>query len=301
MISDLGESDPTKFIRHLWNSNRKFTREKLLYRTISKEINNPRKSEDFLNLLKDYALIYSALTNPLTTSYFDNPEIIDSLNNLKNLKASTFYPVILAMKQVSYFTDGDLLNVIRKIETMVFRNFAIGKKNPSPFEVFFAELALKIYNKSIKTVNGILFELQNKTDSDESFVSEFSSWSGSSSSKDLIRYIFRKIHAHIDPNNEISVINTDVHIEHIMPINYDNWDVSEDQHYNYLWKLGNLTLLSGAINKDLSNKSFEEKKPRYLESFIQPNKEIAKFNKWTEIEIQERQNQLAQYALLIWN
>lgn len=114
--------------------------------------------------------------------------------------------------------------------------------------------------------------------------------------------ILRKVHNKLDPNNELNINNTEVHIEHIMPEDISNWNIDEETHKGYLWRLGNLALLSGKLNIDNSNKTFEEKKINFLESKIEPNKGIATNNeKWGLEEIGKRQRELAQVGLLIWN
>lgn len=299
MVNDLGQADLTKFIRHYWNSNRKFTREKLLYRTISKEINNPRKSEEFLENLKSFSLIYSSLTHPSENTYFKNSGIQNTLQSLKILNASTFYPVILSLKQLSNFNDLDISKVLLKLESMIFR-ISIAGLNPNKYEVYFSNLAKNIYDKVFKTTDEIISNISKEIVQDEVFVTNFALWNGSPSSKDLIRYIFRKIHAYLDPNHEINIINTDVHIEHIMPSNIDKWEVSDEIHSAYLWRLGNLALLGGPLNIEISNKPFIEKKEHYFISSIMPNKDLVKYNKWTETEINDRQKFLSEIAVKIW-
>ena len=78
------------------------------------------------------------------------------------------------------------------------------------------------------------------------------------------------------------------------------WQVSEDVHEPYLWRLGNLALLSGPKNIANSNKAFDIKKPSYSASKIEPNHELANNNEWTTVEIEARQQQFADYAIQIW-
>jgi hypothetical protein len=85
-----------------------------------------------------------------------------------------------------------------------------------------------------------------------------------------------------------------------MPQKSDRWLIDEDTHEKYLWRLGNLALLSGVKNESISNKPFEEKKHEYESSAICPNKEIAKNNSWGTDEIIERQQEFAMIAKKIW-
>ena len=96
MVASLDKADPTKFIRHFWNSCHDFTRDKALYRTISKEISSPKASKDLLNTLVGLAPTYHSISFPNEDSIFQNTSLLSSLNALRVLKARSFYPVILA-------------------------------------------------------------------------------------------------------------------------------------------------------------------------------------------------------------
>lgn len=48
MNENLGNIDPTKFIRHYWNSQYRFIREKDLYKSIRKRIDTPKRVELFI-------------------------------------------------------------------------------------------------------------------------------------------------------------------------------------------------------------------------------------------------------------
>ncbi|MBO6239474.1 MAG: HNH endonuclease [Butyrivibrio sp.] len=64
--------------------------------------------------------------------------------------------------------------------------------------------------------------------------------------------------------------------------------------------MGNLCLLKGKFNQEISNKVFPEKKQRYKDSKIEPNSKIAKYKKWDETSIKKRIDELYSYAPNIW-
>lgn len=299
MVNTLDKTDPTKYIRHFWNSNQIFTREKDLYRSISKSMASPRASKEFLKKLEQYAQTYHDISVPDENVKYTDAALVKSLCALKLLKASSFYPVILAMEQAD-FTEADIRDVVQTIETYTFRNFTICGKVANKSERFFAGLAKEIYDGTLDTVKAIQDCVKAEMVSDLEFADAFSIWVGSKSTKESVRYILRKIHKHLDQDNEINIDNTEVHIEHIMPADNSNWQVPEDVHEAYLWRLGNLALLSGAANISISNKLFADKKQRYATSKIEPNKDIAANTQWTSQEIEQRQRTFAQYALTIW-
>ncbi|WP_443873284.1 GmrSD restriction endonuclease domain-containing protein, partial [Mitsuokella multacida] len=47
--------------------------------------------------------------------------------------------------------------------------------------------------------------------------------------------------------------------------------------------------------------SFKNKKIEYQKSLIKPNSELVKYDEWTPKQIEDRQKELADTALKIWN
>lgn len=104
-------------------------------------------------------------------------------------------------------------------------------------------------------------------------------------------------------------------IEHVLPVTWDkNWPFEDDpfveqgsddpkaQNRNQLiHTLGNLTLLSSELNISSGNKSFIEKKSKFdKHTGLFLNKWFTNKSKWTEDDICERGNHLANLAARIW-
>ncbi len=299
MMSDLDKVDPTKYIRHFWNSRSEFTREKALYRVISNKITTNADCKKFMKSIEENAMCYHDMVCPEEISEFTDDGITRSLGALKTLNASSFYPIVLAMKQKSY-SEEDIASVLYEIESYVFRNATICGKTANTSEVFFADVALKIYKGDYVNTDAICQEIKSKMVSDQEFSDAFKIWRGKSRGKETIRYIFRRIHTHLDEGSELSIESSTVHIEHIMPVDNTKWQVEKEEHDEYLWRLGNLCLLSGKFNKQISNKVFADKKCRYGDSKIEPNKKLIEYDEWNKENIESRQSDLADIALEIW-
>lgn len=96
-------------------------------------------------------------------------------------------------------------------------------------------------------------------------------------------------------------------IEHIMPQHLtNNWvkmlgDSYEEIHETWVHRLANLTLT--AYNSEYSNRSFDEKKTMkngFIDSGIKMNQYIARFDKWTLNELEQRNEHLINRCLEIW-
>ena len=306
MIDHLDTADPTKYIRHYWNSSHSFVRDKELYHEITRKIVSARDSNELMERLEKYAQAYHDMANPEDSNYFSEQVLINSLSALNTMKARTYYPVVLAMLQAEVkFSEKDIAKVVSTVETYIFRNFTICGKVANRMDILMSDIALSIYESELNSVEDICSAIRNGYKGKEGMVSDIEFKTQfeiyKQSNKEIIRYILRKIHNYLENGkNEINVNNMEVHIEHIMPVNNNKWNVDIEFHDEYLWRLGNLALLSDKLNGSASNDSFDAKKPYYRESKIEPNKQLAKNSKWGKEEIEARQKQLAGYALEIW-
>lgn len=83
----------------------------------------------------------------------------------------------------------------------------------------------------------------------------------------------------------------------------DDWrrEIGEgdEVHRKYLDTLGNLTLTG--INSELGNMGFSEKKKKYVESGVSMNRDLCRYERWSEPEILKRSESLADYAVKIWS
>lgn len=301
MISNLDGADPTKYIRCFWNSSsQKIVREKELYRRVVAEITTPVQSRIFLEDLEKYSQMYHDMVFPKDNDSFSDAGIVTCLENLSYLKASTFYSVIIAMlRRTNPFDEKTIHHVLEKIETLYFRNNTICRKTANVLEVFFCDLAYKIYSEQLDSEDEIISEIEGQMVSDNVFREAFEVWH--STAKETIRYILYKIHLEIaDNTTQVSKDNSVVHIEHIMPKNYSKWNVSESMHEEYVSRLGNLALMNGKLNTKVSNDTFENKKHIYKDSPIFPNQDVYNYDVWDEKSIEDRQKCLTTYAMKIW-
>jgi len=296
-IENLDKIDATKFIRHYWNSRAEFAREKDLYKKIREEINTPKKSEEFTKNLFEMSEVYKGLVNPEEEYGFTDNDLNKILINLKVMKASSFYPVILSMKNME-FDDTQINEVAKSIEILVFRNFVVAGKVANKYEILFAKIAQKIYEKEFTTVDEICTKIKSETISNEEFLNDFKVFS--INTVPVAKYVLREINNFI--NNEVYVIedNQKIHLEHVMPKTKGDWNVSDEDQDKYLNRIGNLTLLASEYNKSISNKLFIFKKEMYKKSKITISNDIINYDQWDIETIEHRQEELAKIAVKRW-
>ena len=93
-------------------------------------------------------------------------------------------------------------------------------------------------------------------------------------------------------------------MEHILPKKYsiNDWPkFNNEQLPAFLRRIGNLTILSLKLNDKAANSSLNIKKKYYKDSGIQITKDICQIDEWTPESIKERQENLADIAIKVWN
>ncbi len=154
MLSKLGKIDPTTYIRHYWNSQNIFLREKDLYKIMRKNITSPKKCFELVKDLSFLAEVYSNLVNPREESYFSN-DINKKLIILKDLSAKTFYPILLALTKQN-FEDKEILKILSVLEVLVVRNFVVAQKVTNIYELKFSKIAFKISQEKLIKIDDII-------------------------------------------------------------------------------------------------------------------------------------------------
>lgn len=297
MLDNLGKIDATRFIRHYWNSNHKFVREKDLYKSIRNVVDSPKQSQELVENLEHLSLPYSALDNPEEENYFENVNLNEKLKDIKLLGATTYYPIFLAMVNESY-KEEDILEMLNMIEKLIIRNFVVAGRVANRYELDFAGLAYKISQHELTNIGQIKNHLKHLIISNEEFRSSFKTFTVKK--KGVIRYLLRRLNSLGNIETDIKRDNNKIHIEHIMPQTPTNWGISREVHDQYVNRLGNLTLLGDEYNKECTNSTFDVKRTIYEQSNIDLTKDLLIYEDWNEYKIRDRQSEMADKAMKIW-
>lgn len=310
-FSECKHASLTNFMRTMWNAEKKFVREKMLYKEITSDIKNEIKVNDYLEKLLDAKELYLAMVEPESqfcfTSTNGHDELQDSLLDLSDLSVKTCYPVLIAYYLRFSKNENlvhELTEIAKAIEKIIVRDIVIQANSPASYEVFFADLAKDISEKNINSVEDIVNAIKDKSVGEETFRNSFINYTcqDTAQGKNKVRYILRKI---INTSSRELVLkrkNTEIHIEHIMPQTIGEWNVSEDEHKEYLWRLGNLALLDFQINEVIQNGLYDIKAEEYKKSDIKMNKEMKDtYSEWNTASIMKRQSDLYEFAKEIWS
>ena len=289
------KDDATKYIRYYWNALHPFTREKNLYKEISGNV-KASQCTSFVQDINNYAELYNALTSPNDNKYYSDPSITNMLANLSVMKATTFYPIVLAM-QVKQYSEQDVKRVLSALESLVFRNFVVAGQTANKYEIIFSRIANEITNKDI-TADKVVNEIISATNDDDIFKRDLIGFEVKTVT--IAKYILREIEDFEHPEKLTNKDNKTINLEHIMPKNNSQWHVNPEEHIKYLYRLSNQTLLLEEYNKSISNKVFSIKKDMYKKSKIDLTLDLCKYDKWNANAMNAREQELIEVILKRW-
>lgn len=290
------------FLRHFWISRKPLVRQEQLFKTIRSEIKSNQQVFNLLNELDAYSEIYLALQDPYNIFWQGNRERIKRIREMKLFGVKQQLPLLMVAKDK--FSDQEFDKTLKVISIISFRYNVIGSRQANRMEELYNTVSQKVFNSSITTAQGVFNEIKELYISDADFRNDFSTLQLYSygRSKKLARYILFELENNMMQGGDRDYELDPATIEHILPENAGaNWDQDFPQviQPNYIYRLGNYTLLEDHLNRDCETLPFNQKKPFYDRSQYEMTKAI-NYNDWNPTILDSRQNELARKATSIW-
>lgn len=282
-------------------------REKDLYRAITKGAKGASQTIQVLTDLsqsaRHYAMIEDYSLWPEDDHYGKSFESI--LDELKLFRVSQCYPVLLNAIQM-FEEPAKIAETFRAIANFSFRYNIIGNETSGSLERIFAGIAYNIRTGTHASPRDVADALRG-VNPDAKFRDDFqASIITKSRAAKLARYILAKINNCIGggeaiPNPDVKEVN----LEHILPQKPGPAWISSFSpgvdFSDYIWRIGNLTLLKTKYNLDAANASFQDKQRlAFSRSTLPLNDYLKQVTKWSDVEIENRQDEMAKIALQVW-
>jgi hypothetical protein len=291
------------FFRAYWSSKYGLTRERALYSEIKKQVKTKAEAVAFASEVRIAAAQFEGILNPDSPQWSEHSDKVRrSIRALNIFNIKVYRPLLLSV--VRNFDKANVEQVITKIASWAVRG-VIGGVAPSPIESIVCSLAKRIESKEIKSATEVVkeFRASNVLPSDESFRSTFQRFTVSK--QEVARFILRElevgsrggVEAELVPNSDAS----DVNLEHIVPkkLNGD-WNLDAKEHAAVVKRLGNMTLMKATKNAQVGNSAFSLKKEVFKTSEYVITKDLGQFSSFGVLEINQRQEKMAEVALKIW-
>ena len=304
----LGGERLLKFVRHHWLSSRGMTSRAGLYPDIKRMVSTPEAVAAYTEELCAASEYYDALRDPISRIWSGfEPEKQEALREriecLRLLRSDQIFVVLLAALETDPDGFPGLLDVLI---SFTFRYTTICNLSPSALLPVFIAAAQHIREMGRADPQDVFARFLGPLYPDDSqFHSAFSRktirYNG------LARYILNCLNAHLSvtggKGGDVPASATD--LEHILPKRFQrNWQVARKDFpggpEKYVHRLGNMTLLTSNLNRELGNQPFEVKREAFAQESLDITRVIASEPQWTAEAIGRRQNWMAGMAIKIW-
>lgn len=277
--------------------------------------------ETLLEDMYHYAKIYYQIDR----AQIGSKKLNNKLNQLRTLDSTVAYPFFMAFFDYATqkgMSEDEIFRVLDVIEAYWARRIICSHPSNSLNKVF-ATLHRDVLNFMSETCNAsvpsyidvLVYVLLNKGrssafPSDEEVIGEFQSRQVYKIPPKQRMFILERMENR-DNNERHDVVRElekkNITIEHIMPQTLSKkWKESlgedwERIHQQYLHTMANLTLTG--YNSQYSNLSFVEKRDMdkgFKDSAFRLNNYVKRCDKWTEVEMKERQQDLLKVFMNLW-
>lgn len=301
----VGLTDVASLLFHKLAASVPDLREKRVFGEVKKLIGGPGKPGvsvfEFLRDLQGAAEVYAALDDAQDDLWADLGDARRSVRALAILGAQQYRPVILAAFPLFEDRPDRLGRLLRTLLVIAVRA-QIVRLNTGDIQRANQTTALRIGRGELKSPASILRALAPITVGDEAFRQSFSllAIDPRGSRKRWLRYLLAELEAAAS-GRPVDFDAADVTIEHILPVNpADAWPgFSAEDRARDLVRLGNLTPLEGALNRELGAGDFDRKRAVYATSGFALTRTIQGPD-WTPSALRVRQEALADLALRAW-
>lgn len=278
-----------------------------------------KQVNDIESILQDM-LRYAQAYNKMMTCAVGSATANATAKRLNLLDVTVAHPFLMAY--LVYAEENNLPAseteiVLGLVESTIFRRF-ICDLPTNALNKIFAVLHKQVLKQKHETdtySSVMIYSLLNRrgsvaVPSNEDFVANFSTKNMYAIRGRAKQYLFERLENgnSKEVNDIVSYLeNNTLSIEHIMPQTLTPaWREALGEnfaaiHEQWLHTIANLTLTG--YNSNYSNRPFAEKKTMdngFIKSGLRLNHYIAQFDQWTEAELKQRSEHLANMALEIW-
>lgn len=304
IVGLLGSESFPEFLRIFWNSRNKLVRKSDLFKTIRKRITT---RDDAFTLIRDLdhcAAIYAALRDPQDGLW--QPEEKVALEQLAMFNVRQ--PLAMLLACYERFFEGQrnsFTRILRGISVISFRYNVICNLQTHEQERLYNEVAWKVSDGIFNSYRQVMAVLQDIYPDDRQFKAAFCEKelrTTNSRNKKVVRYILFEIEKQLS-GSAFDFESATYNLEHILPENpSSDWSyIEESKQDRLIYRLGNMTPLESAGNRDVGNGGYSLKRPIYGQSDFRITQAIAEhYEIWDEHKIEARQKKMADVAAGIW-
>jgi hypothetical protein len=292
-----------EFLRYHLQCELPRVRTQRLFKLVRERVRTGEETFALLDALERRAEVFAALFDPQHEYWIDRQDSAPFVREINVLRVRQMTPLVFAAWECM---QADFARVMKLLVAVLFRYSAVSGLNTNALELVFHEAARGVLEGRIRTPAEVFQALQSVYVDDERFAQEFALFAPDSSGQGhkLVRYILARLEG--DASGRVCDPESDPGtVEHILPVNPSvAWEesFSSEVWERYVDRLGNLTWLEPALNRNIGNAQLDAKLLAYRQSRYQLSNVLPDQigEHWTPEQLEARQARLAKRAVHVW-
>ncbi len=293
-----------EFLRYHLQCELRRVRSQRLFKLVRERVHSGEDVFTLMDALERRAEVFAALFDPQHAYWIDRRDSGVHVRELNVLRVRQMTPLVFAAWE--RLDPGDFARVLKLLAVVLFRYSAVSGLNTNALESVFHEAAKGLLEGQLRTPADVFGALRGIYVDDERFELDFARLvpDDAGQGKKLIRYILARLEADAsgracDPDADPGTV------EHILPENPSAaWeaDFPRESWAGAIDRLGNLTWLEPALNRQVGNADFPTKREAYRQSRYQLSNGLpdSAGEEWTPARLDARQAQMARRAVHLW-
>ncbi len=296
LIATVSPERFSDFLRYHFLCEQTGVRKERLFKLVRDRVNTSQHVFELLGALEDRAELFAALGDASHEYWMELRNVKPHVQALILFRARQVTPVLFAAWE--RFSPDDFARVLKLVSVVSFR-YLVSGRNPNALEPAYHEAAKAILDGNAPRPGAVFAHLRPVYVDDGAFENNFAVFSlNPRRGKKLVKYILCRLEEGAgggprDPETEPASI------EHILPQNpsgdwFDSFTALELEAATN--RIGNMTLLESAVNRDVGNAPYPVKRAAYEGSVYALTREVAEMapEEWTFAFMENRQRHLAQ-------
>ena len=266
-----------------------------------------RTAADVFKLIDDLerrAELFAAISDPHHGYWTDLPDAKEYIRDLTLFRVRQAMPLLFAAWES--FSGNDFVRVLKLVSVISFRYTVVSGLNTNVLESVYHRAAKAVMDGSADTPAAVFDHLKPIYVHDDRTRQNFALLvvNTRGQRKKLAKYVLARLEQDAagracDPETDPGTI------EHILPENpVDAWeeDFPAERWEASVYRLGNLTLLEPAANRNVGNSVYTGKLDAYRNSGYALTRQLPEMapERWTPELMDERQRRIAERAVHLW-
>ena len=303
LLGTVGQTHFPKFLRYHMLCEHSKIRSQRLFKLVRERTQTAQEVFSLLDELENRGELFAAVLDPNHGYWLDLPEARPYVGELHLFGIRQPMPLLFTTWET--FSRQDFVRVLKLISAVSFRYSVVSGLNPNALEIVYHRAAKAVAEGEAATPAAVFARLEPIYVDDEKMQQDFALLEiDAKRRRKLAKYILTRLEG--DASGRRCDPDTDPgSIEHVLPENpADVWDETypRQQWENGVYRLGNLTLLEAAANREIANELYPDKLDAYARSTYEITRQIPKMapEQWTPELVDARQRQLAKRAAQAW-